>query len=69
MANGSETLDFDNENRTVTFNNIEQYGKNDHGIGYKSQEPNMLIRQQSRVRDVIATAKKSKWKWAGHVAR
>ncbi len=38
MANGSETLDFDKENRTVTFNNTEQYGRNDHGIGYKSQK-------------------------------
>ena len=39
------------------------------GINLKQKIRNDIIRKKTRVMDVLATAKKLKWKWGGHVAR
>eukprot|EP00794_Sanderia_malayensis_P008022 gene8022-8881_t len=39
------------------------------GYSRRDRKTNVWIREQSKVKDVITTAKSIKWRWAGHVAR
>ena len=39
------------------------------GITRIDRKTNEWIRAQTRVEDIIKTAKKMKWRWAGHIAR
>ena len=39
------------------------------GITRRDRKTNEWIRAQTKVEDVIKTAKKMKWRWAGHIAR
>ena len=39
------------------------------GITRRDRKRNEWIRAQTKVEDVIKTAKKMKWRWAGHIAR
>jgi len=39
------------------------------GITRRDRKTNEWIRAQTKVEDVIKTAKKVKWRWAGHIAR
>ena len=39
------------------------------GISLIDKKTNKWIRDQTRVKDVIETVKRIKWRWAGHVAR
>jgi len=39
------------------------------GITRRDRKTNEWTRAQTKVGDVIKTAKKLKWKWAGHIAR
>eukprot|EP00794_Sanderia_malayensis_P006478 gene6478-7217_t len=39
------------------------------GYSRRDRKTNVWVRERSKVRDVITTAKSIKWRWAGHVAR
>ena len=39
------------------------------GITRRDRKANEWIRAQTKVEDIIKTAKKMKWRWAGHIAR
>ena len=39
------------------------------GITLRDRKTSQWIRQQTRITDLIEYAKRSKWRWAGHIAR
>ena len=39
------------------------------GISLKDRKTNLWIRQQTRVKDILAESKRVKWRWAGHVIK
>ena len=39
------------------------------GIKQIDRVPNTTIREKTKVNDIIEVMTKTKWKWAGHVAR
>ena len=39
------------------------------GYTRPDRKTNRWIREQTRVNDIILTAKRNKWRWAGHLAR
>jgi len=39
------------------------------GITRRDRKTNEWIRAQTKVEDIIKTAKKMKWRWTGHIAR
>lgn len=39
------------------------------GITYKDRKTNGWVRSQTKVKDILRSAKEGKWRWAGHVSR
>ena len=39
------------------------------GVTWQDRKSNAWIRERTKIRDIILTAKNSKWRWAGHVCR
>ena len=55
----------DSKIESHTKSNGEVHARNNR----RDRKRNEWIRTQTKVEDVIKTAKKMKWRWAGHIAR
>jgi len=69
MMHGCETRTLNTQTTQrlrVTQRAMERYML---GITSRDRKTNEWIRTQTKVEDVIKTAKKMKWRWAGHIAR